>query len=111
MTTDFGLALQQQLTERQRRQQAAGGVSVIYSRKQIEQAFLETFELVGGVPRLALWAADPENYGKFLELLMKLAPKDVGQKAMGAVLNYQSNVPPSPLNRQDVAEGEIVDDT
>ena len=51
-------------------------VTPIFSRKQIEQAFLETFDLVGGVPRLALWANQEENYSAFLQLLLKLAPKE-----------------------------------
>ena len=110
-TQDFGLALQRQLSERQRRKE--GGVDKIFSRKQIEQAFLETFEMVGGVPRLAIWANDPENYGTFLQLMMKLAPKEAMQAGQAAVLEYRSNIPPSALNRrggqEDVAEGEIVE--
>lgn len=104
MTTDFNVALQNQLSERQRRKDLKGGVERIFSRKQIEQAFLETFEMVGGVPRLAIWANNPENYGKFLELMMKLAPKDMGGAVAGAILEYRSNVPASPLNRPKVDE-------
>jgi len=99
MTIDFNVALQNQLTERQRKKDLKGGVERIWSRKQIEQAFLETFEMVGGVPRLAIWANQEENYGKFLELMMKLAPKDTGGVIAGAVLEYRSNVPQSPLNK------------
>lgn len=105
MTTDIVEALNNQLTERQRRRDAALGVERIWSRKQIEQAFIETFELVGGIPRLAIWANDPDNYGKFLELLMKLAPKDAGKAMSAQVLEYRSNVPQSPLNRKPEAEG------
>lgn len=76
-----------------------GSVDRIFSRKQIEQAFIETFELVGGVPRLAQWANDPENYTQFLKLLMQLAPKEQMQEAVGNVIEYRSNVPQSPLNR------------
>jgi hypothetical protein len=111
MTTDITIALQQQLTERQRRKDQRSGVERIFSRKQIEQAFIETFELVGGVPRLAVWANDPENYGEFLKLLMRLAPKDMGGAIQGAVLEYRSHVPQSPLNRApEIEEGELVDD-
>lgn len=110
MPTDFNVALQNQLTDRQRRKDLKGGVERIYSRRQIEQAFLESFELVGGIPRLAIWANQEENYGKFLELLMKLAPKDAGGAIAGAVLEYRSNVPGSPLNKpkvdDDVADAE-----
>jgi hypothetical protein len=76
-----------------------GQVERIFSRKQIEQAFLETFELVGGVPRLARWANDEENYKDFLKLLMVMAPKEALATTQGQILEYRSNVPNSPLNR------------
>jgi len=59
---------------------------------------------VGGVPRLAIWANQEENYGKFLDLLMKLAPKDTGAAIAGQILEYRSNVPQSPLNRGVIDE-------
>ena len=101
-------ALEQNLTSRQRNK-----IDRIWSRKQIEQAFIETFELVGGVPRLALWAAQEENYGEFLKLLMRLAPKEA-MADMGHVIEYRSNVPQSPLSRriqqpQTIEEGVILD--
>ena len=99
------IQLQGKLSARQRRGFDEGSpVSQIFSRKQIEQAFLESFELVGGVPRLALWAAKDENYAEFLQLVMKLAPKDAGKVEGGRVLEYRSNVPPSPLNRTAPAQ-------
>lgn len=99
---DFNEALMQNLTERQVQTiQSGGKVARIYSRKNIEQAFLETFELVGGIPRLAIWANDPENYGTFLQLMMKLAPKESKNELMGQIIEYRSNIPHSPLN--DVA--------
>lgn len=101
---DFNKALQAQLTERQRRMDEKRGVQRIWSRKQIEQAFIETFEMVGGVPRLAIWANQEENYKDFLMLLMRLAPKDTGAALAGQVLEYRSNVPQSPLNRPKAAE-------
>lgn len=110
---DFDVALQRQLSERQRKKN--GGVEKVFSRRQIEQAFLETFEMVGGIPRLAIWANDPENYGTFLQLMMKLAPKEAVASQVGAVLEYRSNIPPSPLNRpapsaeSEVSEGEFTD--
>lgn len=99
---DFNTALQNQLSRRQ--QLADGKVERIWTRKQIENAFIETFELIGGVPRLAMWANDEANYGEFLKLLMKLAPKDTGAAVAGAILEYRSNVPASPLNREKVVE-------
>ena len=97
--TDFSVALHGQLSLRERKRPLGTGVETIYSRKQIEQAFLETFELVGGVPRLALWANDPENYGTFLKLLMTMAPKEQAERMKGQILEYRSAVPQSPLNR------------
>lgn len=92
----FDQALNKNLRERKRL--ANENVQKLYSRRTMEQGFLECFELIGGVPRLAIWANDPENYGEFLKLLMKFAPKD-GTERVGQVINYVSNVPQSPLNR------------
>lgn len=80
-------------------------VQRLYSRRALEQGFLECFELVGGIPRLAIWANNPENYGEFLKLLMKFAPKETAQE-VGRVLEYRSNVPQSPLNRDEVIVSE-----
>lgn len=104
-------ALMSRLTERQLARMQSG-VERDWSRKQIQDAFIETFDLVGGVPRLALWANDPANYKDFLNLLMKLAPKEqMGEKANAAIV-YQSLVPQSSLvkrNGEQIAEGEFVD--
>ncbi len=100
--TDIMEALQNQLTERQRRN--SSNVERIWSRKQIEQAFLETFELIGGVPRLAIWANDPENYHLFLQLLLKMAPKEAASATRAAVIEYRSNVPQSSLNTYAVED-------
>ena len=89
----------------------AAATSRIYSRKAIEQAFLETFEMIGGVPRLATWAhSSDENYGEFLKLLTKFAPKESLQQNLGNVIEYRSNIPQSPLNgtAPDVGEGEFI---
>lgn len=88
---DFEEALGNQLTERQRLRD--GNVERVFSRKQIEQAFLESFELVGGIPRLATWANKPENYGQFLKLLVTMAPKEKLEVAAGNVIEYRSNIP------------------
>ena len=107
---DFDLHLQRQLTDRQRKKDANSNVERIWSRKQIQNAFQETFELIGGVPRLAIWANEPNNYGKFLELLMKLAPKDTGRDLAGQILEYRSNVPHSPLNDRFLERRAAVED-
>jgi len=111
---DFESALNKQLSERQRKKNS--NVERVWSPKQIQNAFIESFELIGGVPRLALWGNEPENYESFLKLLIAIAPKGaqaaIGEQ-MGKVLEYRSNVPPSPLNRpapeQEIAEGEFTD--
>ncbi len=93
----FEEALDIALTQRQVTL-ATGGKVKRPTRKEVEQTFLETFELVGGVPRLAVWANNPANYGEFLKLYAKMIPKEVAEEA-GQTFIYQSNVPPSPLNR------------
>lgn len=93
---EFDRQLAQNLAKRDRLK--ASSVEKLFSRKQMEQGFLECFELIGGVPRLAIWANDPANYKDFLQLLTKFAPKDT-QEQVGRVLEYRSNVPTSPLNR------------
>ena len=42
-------------------------------RKQVVSAFHDAFELIGGVPRLALWA--DQNQTEFYRLYAKLMPK------------------------------------
>lgn len=102
-------ALMSKLTERQLARMQSG-VEKDWSRKQIQDAFIETFDLVGGVPRLALWANDPANYKDFLNLLMKLAPKEqMGERANAAIV-YQSMVPQSTLVKragEEIAEGDF----
>lgn len=93
----FEEALDIALTQRQM-MVATGGKPRKISRKEVEQTFLETFDLVGGVPRLAVWANNPANYGEFLKLYAKMIPKEVAEEA-GQTFIYESNVPPSALNK------------
>jgi hypothetical protein len=44
------------------------------NREEIAMAFLTSFEMVGGVPRLALWA--DANYTEFAKILGRLLPKE-----------------------------------
>ena len=106
---DFELSLQRQLSERQRKKNS--NVERVFSRRQIEQAFIESFEMIGGVPRLAIWANKEENYGQFLALMMKLAPKEAQSTLAGQILEYRTNIPASPLNRPkaEISEGEFTD--
>jgi len=43
-----------------------------FSRKDVVQAFSDAFELIGGTPRLALWAH--HNEGDFYKLYARLLP-------------------------------------
>lgn len=92
----FDDALDISLSERQIRI-ATNRPSRHYSRQETEQAFHEVFDLIGGVPRLAMWANNPENYGEFLKLYSKLLPKEATKEG-GGVINFVSSIPDSPLN-------------
>jgi hypothetical protein len=46
--------------------------SKAFSRADVVNAFQDAFDLVGGVPRLAVYAN--ENYGDFIKLYSKLLP-------------------------------------
>ena len=48
-------------------------------RKQVVNAFQDAFELIGGTPRLAIWAND--NPGEFYKLFSKLAPRQIEQES------------------------------
>ena len=106
---DPHVALLNRLSERRLRQATNPNVQHIRSRKEIEQALLETFDLVGGIPRLALWANEPENYGEFLKLLLKLAPKEQVGKIQGQIIEYRSNIGASRIGQRPQEEEEIVD--
>lgn len=94
---NFEEALDIALTQRQI-DRASGRKMKRPTRKEVEEAFIETFELVGGVPRLAIWASKESNYGEFLKLYARLIPKEVAEEA-GQTFIYESNVPPSALNK------------
>ena len=83
-------------------------VTRLHNRRQIEQAFLNTFEMIGGVDRLTRWASDEDNYALFIKYLLTFAPKEQQQDIEGQVLQYVSNVPQSPLNRI-AQDAEFVD--
>lgn len=94
---NFEEALDIALTTRQI-ERAQGKRARKITRKEVQDAFLETFELVGGIPRLALWANNPANYGEFLKLYAKMIPKEVAEDA-GQSIIYESGMPRSALNR------------
>ena len=72
-------------------------------KQRVIQALAEAFEVVGGVPRLALWA--DKNYGEFMKIIGKQIPvlvqNSIGIQANGPV-TIVSAIPQSPL------DGEIV---
>lgn len=107
MNEEFMAQINGKLSARQLQDRSP--VSQVFTRKQIEQAFIESFELVGGVPRLAMWAHDQENYGDFLSMLIKLAPKDMGEREQGQTFEYRSNVPQSPLNAAPAGLAQITE--
>jgi hypothetical protein len=63
------------------------------SRKNVENAFHTAFELVGGTPRLAIWAND--NPTDFYKLYSRMLPQQMDSKVQGAI---QLVVPRSPLD-------------
>lgn len=73
------------------------------SRRQLEQAFLTSFELIGGLPRLALWA--DSNPTEFYRLISKLFPQQVEAKigadeSLASILTRMGRVP-ATLEAQD----------
>lgn len=78
------------------------------SRKHLEQAFLTSFELIGGVPRLALWA--DTNPGAFYSLCSKLFPQHVESKfkadeSLAAILSTMGR----PASAVVIENGEVED--
>jgi hypothetical protein len=47
-------------------------------RTQVVDAFMDAFQLIGGTPRLALWAN--ENPTEYFKLYAKLAPRQLEQE-------------------------------
>lgn len=63
--------------------QSGNGVSRIsiprtLDRNYIKNGFMDAFELVGGVPRLAHWA--DRNYGDFIKLYARMLPSAMQQQ-------------------------------
>jgi hypothetical protein len=72
------------------------------NRDRFLQAMTEAFEIVGGVPRLALWA--DRNYGEFAKILGKQVPglvqNAINVKTTGPV-TIVSAIPASFLDDND----------
>lgn len=98
-TISFDEALDISLSERQVRLATGGRKPKGMTRRELEENVLEVFELVGGVPRLAMWANKEENYGEFLKIAMKLLPKEALRgDDEGRTITYLPSVPDSALN-------------
>lgn len=68
-----------------------------FSRKDVVQSFQSAFELIGGVPRLALWAND--NQSDFYKLYARLLPSQASSSLGEAnVLKIQMAIAPGPLD-------------
>lgn len=82
-----------------------------FSRKEVVNAFHQAFDLIGGIPRLALWANANET--DFYRLYARLLPSQ-NSSALGeqAVLRIEIAIPPSPLDEPPQprqVKGEVLD--
>ena len=66
------------------------------SRKRVMQAFQDSFELIGGVPRLALWAH--EHPGEFYRLYARLMPSQATSLVQNNTTVIKHVIPPSALD-------------
>ncbi len=72
-------------------------------KQKLLSAVDDTFELIGGGPRLAMWA--DENYGEFVKLYGKTLPSQIQATIEGKLQHIiRPALPPSPL---DAIEGEF----
>jgi hypothetical protein len=65
-------------------------------RKKVITALNETFELLGGVPRLTLWANNPSNTGDFYKIWAR-SGQSLDVIHSGEVI-IRPSLPPSPLD-------------
>src|SRR5678816_4187343 len=78
-----------------------------FSRSDIVAAFHSSFEIIGGVNRLALWAhANPD---KFYPLYAKLLPSTTQILGDGGALEIIHRIAPTKLDQHDVITAEEVD--
>jgi hypothetical protein len=75
-------------------------------RDKILRAMDEAFELIGGVPRLAIWASN--NPGLFYPLWVKAAPRHMSVDADHKISFIRPSIPAGPLD--DFVEAEYVDE-
>ena len=83
--------------------------SQAFSRTEVMHAFQEAFELIGGVPRLAMWGHNNET--EFYRLYSKLFPNQVTGKVQHAgeiKMNIISAIPKTDLDNVTL-EGEYAE--
>lgn len=74
-----------------------------YTRQQVVNAFHDSFELIGGVPRLAAWAH--MNPDKFFQLYAKLLPSQAQQEVKhDGTVRIVHALAPNALDRGRVIE-------
>ena len=68
-----------------------------FSRRDVVQSFQTAFELMGGVPRLAIWANSHET--EFFKLYARLLPSQASS-ALGEsnILKIEMSIPKGPLD-------------
>lgn len=67
-----------------------------FNRSDVVDAFQRSFDMIGGVPRMALWAnANPD---KFYPLYSKLLPSTSINFGDNAQVIIQHSIPPGPLD-------------
>lgn len=76
-------------------------------RQFIENAFNACFDLIGGVPRLAVWA--DQNPAEFYKLYAKLMPEAQKGQQQATQINITNNIARSPLDDATFADAHTVD--
>lgn len=69
-------------------------------KSDVVEGFHHAFELIGGVPRLAIWA--DEHPSEFFKLYSKLIPSQLRASIDTSVKVVHTSLPPNP---QDIIDG------
>lgn len=77
-------------------------------REAVSAAFHAAFQLIGGVPGFALWAA--EHQSQFYQLFAKLLPSETQTPLGNLQFNFISPVPETPQDRISIdAAGKVIE--
>jgi hypothetical protein len=69
-----------------------------FTRKDVVQSFQSAFELIGGIPRLAIWANNNET--DFFKLYARLLPSQASSSLGEAnVMRIEMAIKPGPLDQ------------